>query len=79
MQYVYILRSIDHPMRHYVGTSADLRVRLDQHNAGQVTHTTKFRPWVIKTYLAFSDVQQAFAFERYLKSASGRAFSTKRL
>ena len=77
--YVYILRSLKAPDRHYVGVTADLRARLKRHNAGEVTHTSKFAPWEIKTYLAFSDEGQAFAFEKYLKSASGRAFATKRL
>jgi hypothetical protein len=36
-------------------------------------------PWTIKTYAAFSNEQQAFAFEKYLKSPSGRAFAKKRL
>jgi len=31
------------------------------------------------TYVAFSDEQKAVAFERYLKTASGRAFAKKRL
>jgi hypothetical protein len=31
------------------------------------------------TYLAFSDDAKAVEFERYLKSASGRAFAKKRL
>jgi hypothetical protein len=31
------------------------------------------------TYIAFSDEAKAIAFERYLKSASGRAFADKRL
>jgi len=31
------------------------------------------------TYIAFSDEQKAIEFERYLKSASGRAFANKRL
>ncbi len=42
-------------------------------------HTSKFGPWSIKTYLAFSDAEQAAAFERYLKSGPGRAFAKKRL
>jgi predicted GIY-YIG superfamily endonuclease len=79
MTYVYILRSLKSPDRHYVGVTADLRARLKRHNAGEVTHTSKFAPWEIKTYLAFSDKGQAFAFEKYLMSASGRAFATKRL
>ena len=83
MQYVYILRSRADPERHYVGTTADLKARLAKHNAGEVTHTSKFAPWQIKTYLAFDvdvDVDaQAFAFEKYLKTACGRAFAKKRL
>ena len=79
MHYVYILQSMDEPDRFYVGVTADLRARLHRHNAGEVSHTSKFAPWRIKTYVAFSDEGQAFAFERYLKSASGRAFAKKRL
>jgi putative endonuclease len=44
-----------------------------------VPHTSKYGPWRIKTYIAFSDEAQAVAFEKYLKSASGRAFAKKRL
>ena len=79
MQYVYILRSLSDPDRYYVGTTSDLRARLAKHNAGEVSHTSKYRPWRIKTYLGLDDVEQALAFERYLKTASGRAFAKKRL
>ena len=79
MQYVYILRSLAEPERHYVGTTADLKARLVKHNAGAVSHTSKYAPWRIKTYLAFDDEAQALAFEKYLKTASGRAFAKKRL
>ncbi|WP_119388912.1 GIY-YIG nuclease family protein [Taklimakanibacter lacteus] len=79
MVYVYILQSIDHPQRYYVGVTSDLRSRLERHNSGQVPHTAKYAPWAIKTYMAFSDKEKAFAFEKYLKSPSGRAFSKKRL
>lgn len=79
MTYVYILQSISDPERFYVGATGDLRARLKKHNAGEVSHTSKYSPWRIKTYIAFTDEQKAFAFEKYLKSASGRAFATKRL
>jgi putative endonuclease len=79
MTYVYILRSLEQLDRFYVGVTADLRARLEKHNAGEVAHTSKHAPWAIKTYVAFSDDKQAFAFEKYLKSASGRAFAKKRL
>ena len=77
--YIYILQSEVEPMRFYTGRTLDLRVRLRRHNAGQVPHTAKWKPWRIKTYLALSDTARATALERYLKSASGRAFIKKRL
>jgi putative endonuclease len=79
MTYVYILRSKDIPYRHDVGVTAVLRSRLRRHNAGEVPHTSKCLPWTIKAYVAFADEKQAFAFEKYLKSPSGRAFAKKRL
>ncbi len=78
MVYVYILESCD-AEHFYIGITRDLRRRLAKHNAGEVPHTAKFRPWRLKTYVAFSDEQQAFAFEKYLKSGSGRAFAKRRL
>jgi len=79
VKYVYILRSTVNPERYYVGVTSDLPMRLKKHNAGEVPHTSKYAPWTIKTYLAFSDEMQAFEFEKYLKSPSGRAFAKKRL
>jgi putative endonuclease len=78
MKYVYILSSIE-AEHFYVGITDDLKARLKKHNAGEVPHTSKYHPWALKTYIAFSDEDQAFAFEKYLKSHSGRAFAKKRL
>jgi putative endonuclease len=79
MTYVYILQSLGIPEHYYIGVTHDLRARLQRHNAGEVSHTSKFTPWTVKTYVAFSDEKQAVAFEKYLKSPSGRAFAKKRL
>lgn len=79
MTYVYIIQSLEYRERYYVGVTADLRSRLKKHNAGEVSHTSKYAPWEIKTYIAFSDEKRAFVFEKYLKSPSGRAFAKKRL
>jgi predicted GIY-YIG superfamily endonuclease len=62
----------------YVGVTADLRQRLAEHNAGKSAHTSKYVPWKLVTYVAFSDERKAEAFERYLKSGSGHAFARKR-
>jgi len=63
MKYVYILQSEDLGDHYYVGITGDLKDRIARHNAGEVTHTAKHRPWKLKTYVAFSDEKQAFAFE----------------
>ena len=79
MKYVYLLQSIASPDEFYTGLTDDLRNRLREHNAGESVHTRKYAPWRLVTYLAFADHEKAVAFERYLKSASGRAFANKRL
>jgi putative endonuclease len=78
MEYVYILESLN-GLHFYVGIADDVPARLLKHNAGEVPHTSKYRPWRVRTYIAFTDENLAFAFERYLKSGSGRAFAKKHL
>ncbi|HEY9155607.1 MAG TPA: GIY-YIG nuclease family protein [Opitutaceae bacterium] len=77
--YVYLLESegLHGVKHHYVGRTRDIRARLARHNAGEVPHTAKFRPWRLKTAVAFDDESRATAFELYLKSSSGRAFAKK--
>lgn len=77
--YVYILESKIMAERYYVGLTDELGARLAKHNAGGVPHSAKFKPWRIKTAIAFTNRAQAIAFETYLKSGSGRAFAKKRL
>jgi predicted GIY-YIG superfamily endonuclease len=79
MKYVYILESLAAEGHFFTGITDDLPARLVSHNSGVVTHTSKFRPWRLKTYIAFSDTARALAFEKYLKSGSGRAFAKARL
>jgi predicted GIY-YIG superfamily endonuclease len=79
MKYVYLLESINSPSEIYVGLTDDLRKRLAAHNAGQSAHTQKFKPWRLVSYVALSSDTKAVAFERFLKSGSGRAFLKKRL
>jgi predicted GIY-YIG superfamily endonuclease len=75
--YVYILQSVANPDRYYVGLTDDLQKRLRKHNAVEVSHTVKLKPWTIKTAIAFRVRERAAEFERYLKSGSGRAFARK--
>jgi predicted GIY-YIG superfamily endonuclease len=75
--YVYILKSKSDQTRHYTGLTQNLETRLSAHNCGQVHHTAKYRPWEIETAVAFRSRDKAAAFEKYLKSHSGRAFAAK--
>lgn len=80
MFYTYILSSTKQKGAIYIGSTKDLKKRLDEHNklVGP-DHSRKYAPWIIETYLAFSDLSEAKRFERYLKSSSGKAFLRKRL
>ncbi len=77
--YVYILETLSPSGGFYVGLTDDLAARLAKHNEGGVPHTAKLRPWRVKLAIAFRDRNRAAAFEKYLKTASGRAFTKKRL
>ena len=79
MNYVYILQSISHPDQFYTGLCKDVAARLSGHNAGQSPHTAKFKPWRLLSSHYFERPETAAAFERYLKSGSGRAFANKHL
>lgn len=79
MHYVYLIRSIASPGERYVGATADLTSRLKAHNAGPSVHTAKFKPRILVAYFAFNDEPRTIAFEKYLKSGSGRAFANKHL
>lgn len=79
MYYVYLLQSESAADQRYVGFTTDLKARIATHNRGGSLHTSKYLPWSLVTYLAFSDKAKALAFERYLKSHSGKAFAAKRL
>ena len=79
MNYVYILQSVSHPDQFYTGLCRDVEARLRTHNAGQSPHTSKYKPWRLLSFHWFERVETAAAFERYLKTGSGRAFALKRL
>jgi len=79
MHYVYLIESESTPGKRYIGYSDELRRRLVDHNSGKNVSTAPYRPWRLRTYLAFSTKAQALSFEHYLKSGSGHAFASNRL
>ncbi|MEM8918093.1 MAG: GIY-YIG nuclease family protein [Pseudomonadota bacterium] len=79
MHHVYIIQSIGHPEQYYTGLTNDVDARVRDHNCGKSKHTSKFRPWRLVSCHYFESTDLAIAFEKYLKSGSGRAFAKKRL
>ena len=75
--YVYILESLKDPSRHYTGSTQNVRRRLDAHNNGLVSSSAPYGPWKLGTVHIFRDKYRALAFERYLKSGSGREFARR--
>src|SRR3990170_503920 len=75
MTYVYLLQSLAVSTQRYVGVTSNLKERLQAHNAGASSHTSKYRPWKVVTYLGFQNDRRAAEFERYLKTGSGQAFA----
>ena len=76
-RFVYVLRSSVSQERYYVGLTSDVTRRLAVHNSGGSVHTAHDRPWALVTSVEFSNPASAVAFERYLKSGSGRAFAKR--
>jgi predicted GIY-YIG superfamily endonuclease len=66
---------MNYPENHYVGYTIDIKKRLAKHNEGGSPHTSKNKPWKIKVAIAFEEKEKALAFEKYLKTHSGRALT----
>lgn len=79
MYTVYVLRSIPHPQRLYIGLTTNLKERLSSHNTHSSTYTKRYSPWELEVSLNIKDKNIAENFEKYLKSGSGFAFLKKRL
>ena len=77
MWYVYILLCSNG--EYYKGCTNDIEDRLHRHQNGYVESTRDILPVKLISYTMFTDQQKAYAFEKYLKSGSGRAFLKKHL
>ncbi len=75
--HVYIIQSISFPSETYIGFTTNIKKRLTKHNESGTTYTANFKPWKIKNIITFKEKDKALAFEKYLKSHSGRAFANK--
>ena len=78
MWYTYILES-KKDGKHYIGSTNDLKRRLNEHNMGFVDATQPRLPFSLVSYVAVETERQARALEKYLKTGSGFAFIKKRI
>lgn len=77
MYYVYILKL--NSSTFYIGYSANLKQRLEEHRQGLVSSTKNFTPVKLIFYTAFESKIKALNFEKYLKTGSGFAFRNRHL
>jgi putative endonuclease len=63
--------------KHYYGYTSDLPDRFVSHNELGNDWTAKYRPWKIIYTKEFLTKQEAMAYEKWLKSGSGRMFIKK--
>ena len=76
-RFVYIIRSVNHPQKRYVGVSGDVAERVSAHNAGQNRSTAPWKPWDVDITIEFRTEKLALRFETYLKSGAGHAFAKR--
>jgi len=74
-RFVYIIRSLTAPDEYYVGVTSDVALRVQAHNDGLSSHTSRHRPWRTLVVIEFDEEEPALNFERYLKTGSGREFA----
>lgn len=72
--YVCRIESVHNRNQHQVGQTADLTMRICDHNSGRSRHTARYRPWHIACHLGFAESEKAMDFGRYPKSGSGKTF-----
>ena len=79
MYYVYLLECQDDKFW-YIGYSAYLRKRIEEHQRGHGCRTTSLKKnWKIIYYEAYIEKQDAVGREKFLKSGSGRKYLIKQL
>jgi len=73
MWYVYIIRS-SHSNFVYIGSTNDLKRRLEEHNNGLSISTKAYRPFILEAYIAVRTEKKARELEKYFKTGSGKQY-----
>ena len=77
MFYVYIIKS-KKSNRLYTGFSTDLKQRVEDHNNGKSSYTSKSRPWKLVYYEAYLSKEDAQKRERNLKLRSNASLQLRK-
>ena len=77
MWYTYILKMADG--EYYVGSTDDLKRRMEEHTRGREISTKWRLPAVLEAYVAVKSEGTARRLEKYLKTSSGKATLRKRI
>jgi putative endonuclease len=78
MKYSYVLLS-EKDGKFYIGSTGDLRERLQEHNKGRVRSTAYRRPLRLIYYEGCLSMDDACRRERYLKTGRGGRYLKQRL
>jgi putative endonuclease len=78
MHYVYILKSLVKGKQIYVGSTCDLRRRLQEHNEGVEVSTKRYMPWTLVYYEAYGAEGLARTREQRLKHSGNALRELKR-
>lgn len=73
MFFTYVIKSL-HREYYYKGHCVDLKLRLEQHNAGRTQSNKNYRPFELVYFEAFESLKEAIRREKYFKTAAGRRF-----
>ena len=75
MYTVYVLQNSDGKL--YIGQTADLEKRLQEHNETGEGYTSKYKPWQLLWSKSFLTRKESMREERYLKTGAGRDWIKK--
>jgi len=71
MAYVYILQSLVNS-RYYIGSTDDIKRRIEEHNSGKSTYTRLTRPFKLMFYQEYPTLTKARQIEYKLKQLKSK-------
>ena len=78
MHNVYVLQNPEG--KFYIGYTRNILKRIQDHNSGKGTQTTKkYSPWKLVYFEAYLNQKDALGREKFLKGGSGKKYLKKQL